>query len=294
MDNERVVPVAGLTPSYLDQIAALEHECVTAEDIRLKLEWNVLRRRRGDHPEDFLWYRDGRLIGFAGLYIFRPDLAEICGMVHPDARCQGVFRHLVTTAAAHAQARGVDEILLVSDQRSASAAGFLQHLGLKRAHSEYLMRRPPAPIEVIDDRVSLRQAGPADAAFVTAITHAAFGPSDTPPPPADPAAVNDPKRPVFVIGRDGQDVGAVTARLDEDGHAFIYGLCVRADLRGQGIGRRALARLIRDLTDRDHPRLSLEVACVNVAALELYRSCGFQPVNVTDYHRWWRRAESAG
>ena len=67
--------------------------------------------------------------------------------------------------------------------------------------------------------------------------------------------------------------------------AHILNLCVDPDVRGQGIGRALLEHLVTmaRLTGADH--VFLEARPSNAAAINLYRSVGFQQVgNRVDYY----------
>ena len=281
---------AALQDDQLDRIAGLERACTAAEGIRIKLEWGVLRSRPGDRVEDFLCYQQGRLVGFLGLYQYREDEVEICGMVHPEARRRGVFGRLLDAAGPQLKDRGVDRALLVSDRRSAAATGFAAHRGAGYGWSEYLMERAPGPVpdvagsDAAGAEVTIRQAAAEDAGFVADCIHQGFGAPGGPPAAPKPSAFADPARPVFVIERSGAAVGTVKTRIDGHGGGFVYGLSVLPELRGQGIGGAALPQLVGELRVRGAERLSLEVACANESALRLYQGCGFSTVATTDYH----------
>ncbi len=88
----------GLTDSALEAIAGLERRVVAADGGRLKLEWGVLRSRPVDEVRDLLWWEDGRLLGFLGLYVFSGQDLEVTGMVDPDARRRGIGRELFDAA----------------------------------------------------------------------------------------------------------------------------------------------------------------------------------------------------
>ena len=79
-----------------EQLAAIEHletACVAVDGGRLKLEYPTLRSRPGNRHDDFLWVGGGGEVeGFVGIYQFRADQAELCGMVLPDRRRTGSAR----------------------------------------------------------------------------------------------------------------------------------------------------------------------------------------------------------
>ena len=64
------------------------------------------------------------------------------------------------------------------------------------------------------------------------------------------------------------------------GEAHILNLCVRADLRGQGTGRRLLGWLLDAARSAGHGWAFLEVRPSNRPAILLYESLGFAPVGL--------------
>lgn len=64
------------------------------------------------------------------------------------------------------------------------------------------------------------------------------------------------------------------------GEAHILNLCIRADLRNRGIGRRVLAYLLERARAAGMLEAFLEVRPSNVAAIRLYQAAGFEQVGV--------------
>ena len=64
------------------------------------------------------------------------------------------------------------------------------------------------------------------------------------------------------------------------GEAHVLNVCVRADLRGQGIGRRLIGWLLDEARNAGHGWTFLEVRPSNRPAILLYESLGFVPVGV--------------
>jgi ribosomal protein S18 acetylase RimI-like enzyme len=233
---------------------------------------------------DFLWSDERGLVGFLGIYGYRPDQVEICGMVHPAARRCGVFSRLLDAARVEIARRGTPEALLVVDRSYVSGAAFAQSVGGTIEHSEHRMTllREPAGF-VPDPLVSIRGARPGDGPFVLACIAEAFD------MPAEAVEAEDLENLVagvggtMIIERAGESIG--TVRVDRDGGAAgIYGFAVVAELRGRGIGRQVLSQLASDLTAEGLQRVSLEVSCSNDSALGLYLSCGFDVMGTEDYY----------
>jgi hypothetical protein len=80
----------GLSPSDLRELVELERRVIASDGGRLKLEWGVLRARKGQEVENVLWWEKDRPLGFLGLYAFGAPTVEIAGMVDPSARRRGI------------------------------------------------------------------------------------------------------------------------------------------------------------------------------------------------------------
>ena len=275
---------AGLRPEELHEIETLAGACVAVDGGRLKLEWGTLRSRPADQVNDFLWIGEHGLVGFLGVYGFRPDQVEVCGMVHPSARRQGIFSALFAAAVAEMAGRGVRQALLVVDRTYEAGAAFARSVGGSVEHSEHRMVLSRSPAAVTPDPlITVREAGIEDGPFIISCISEAF---DLPAEQLESADLETLMRRftgTLVIERAGELVGTVRVDRDGDG-AGIYGFAVTPAFQGRGIGRRVLSGLAGDLSDEGVPNVHLEVSCTNDAALHLYQSCGFDVVGTEDYY----------
>ncbi|MDP3250817.1 MAG: bifunctional acetate--CoA ligase family protein/GNAT family N-acetyltransferase [Hydrogenophaga sp.] len=85
----------------------------------------------------------------------------------------------------------------------------------------------------------------------------------------------------FIATRIGPDnaeetLGAVRAAVDPDNHTAEFGVIVRSDLKGSGLGHRLMNKMIEHLRARGTQRLVGSVLRVNTGMLELARTLGFQ------------------
>ncbi len=83
-------------------------------------------------------------------------------------------------------------------------------------------------------------------------------------------------------------VQLTSARLElADGiyRAYIYGFRIKPTYRNQGIGKRMMAVAEQDLLRRNFTKVTLNVACNNPRARQLYDQLGYQEVG-TDPGRW--------
>jgi len=286
-----------MRPGDLEDVAALAAVCVGVDGGRLKLEWGTLRSRPADVVNDFIWFDERGLVGFLGLYGFRPDQVEMCGMVHPDRRRQRVFSTLFDAAMSELRCRGAPQVLMVVHRGYEAGAAFARSVGGAIEHSEHRMalRREPAPV-TFDPLVSVRAARPEDAPFVEACVGAAFG-LPSPQSAAEEFETLYLERlsadlaNTRVIEYAAVPIGTVRVDRDDDA-AGIYGFAVLPEFQGRGIGRQVLSALARELPAEGTRNVSLEVSTSNDAALRLYLSCGFDVIGTEDYFSVAVRAPS--
>jgi ribosomal protein S18 acetylase RimI-like enzyme len=213
----------------------------------------------------------------------KPTEAEICGMVHPRRRRQGVFSRLLDEALTELRHRGTSRVLLVVDRGCEAGVGFSKGRGGVVESSEYRMRQLEAPeLQGAHAQLTMRPGTANDGEFVGDCVGRSFGLPD------EAIAGDDwPKRATesVILEHAGERVGVM--RVDRDAQASgagIYGFAVVPERRGQGYGRAALSKVSRDLRDEGFTSVHLEVLIDNPAALHLYESCGFVALGIEDYY----------
>lgn len=90
----------------------------------------------------------------------------------------------------------------------------------------------------------------------------------------------------FVVEKDGEIVGfaLVIIRSDEEEHLESIG--VHPSVRGKGLGKLMLWRVMQVLRSQDANGLSLGVDPVNIPAVKLYEKFGFELVSRTARYSW--------
>ncbi|MCY1370889.1 Acetyltransferase (GNAT) family protein [compost metagenome] len=73
-----------------------------------------------------------------------------------------------------------------------------------------------------------------------------------------------------------ETLGTVRATVDPDDHTAEFGVIVRSDLKGSGLGHRLMNKMIQYLRARGTQRLVGTVLRINQGMLELAHTLGFQ------------------
>ncbi|HTX62367.1 MAG TPA: GNAT family N-acetyltransferase [Acidimicrobiales bacterium] len=280
MQSPAVDEARGLTAAQLDAIEDLERRVLAHDGGRLKLEWGSLRRRPPDEVNDFFVFDAGILVGFCGMYVFGRE-PELAGAVDPDHRRRGIGSALLGRALGHLARRGRTKVLLVAPDATKAGRRFALAKGATLDHSEHHLELVGPPLGPPEPRPStaglrIRPAGGADGSSIVPILQDAFGEG------AADAGGTGPDDLAFVAERDGDVVGALRVELVGPS-AGIYGLAVRPDLRGQGIGRAVLYEVCLEARRRGARSVTLEVETDNDRALGLYTSVGFERRTTEDY-----------
>lgn len=312
--NEIIQGRQTLNESDLEAIRELEEVCNRNDEIKLKLNWDMLISREPGNTNDFLYYDDsGKLLGYIAIYCFGLPEAEISGMVHPSYRRNGIFSKLLEYAALECRKRSVNSLLFINDRNSLLGASFAKSAGSAFDHSEHRMEMPGSmrPIDV-KYPVELRKAGISDIDMLAKLNVICFdeaedesrffmtemvtGAGDVTKSAvqeagrADAVAAltadedrNSPPE-LYVSALDGRDIGMLRLNWEND-DLMIYAFGVLPEFRGKGYGRATLATAVNLSLSRKPAHVGLEVDCVNDTALSLYKSCGFRTVATYDYYR---------
>ncbi len=285
--NTRPVVVAktSLTLEETSRVQALAALCNTLEGLDLKLTYPLDQRADAGA---FLCYDAGRLVGYTAL-----DGDEVCGMVHPNHRRQGIGRRLLAAALGEAERRHQPQLLLICESGSQSGQAFVAAQGGQYAFGEYRMAldtlaEPPPN----DWRIRLEQAGLEALDRLTEIIAASFG---DPKEIARATIVESmalQSEQYYLAWSDQTPVGALKV-VYEPPRAGIYAFGVLPVHQGRGIGRQILFQMCARLLAQGYRPISLEVETDNTRAIGVYRACGFKETTVYNYY-WVYGTQAAG
>jgi ribosomal protein S18 acetylase RimI-like enzyme len=281
----------------LEQVGGLADLCNPYDGIQLKLNWSMLKERSGKEYSDFLFYEEGQLVGFLGIYQFQSTEVEISGMVHPQHRRKGIFAELAGAARQEIAARGVPKMIFICQDGSAAGKACVEAFGAAYSFSEYWMKlegeaeqlRGAAPLQN-GETLRLRLVEPGDLMTLAKLNADGFNMSEEDALNFAENSSSAASGLAYIAeiqsntGKEARTIGKINVRLN-DGQAFIYGFVVAAAERGKGYGKAILTDTILAIKDIDkNTAIALEVAVKNEAALGLYEGTGFRVKKATDYY----------
>jgi GNAT superfamily N-acetyltransferase len=271
----------------LEQLTAL---CDAHENLRMRLDYNMLDLPTLPTDDLFLFYRNDALLGCLLLDRYHSDMKEVTGMVHPHVRRQGIFRTLLAAAGQECQSRGIARLLFICEATSLSGRAFLQHIGARREFAEHRMvLQNFQPRFQYDDRLLFREALLDDVEELSVILAADFGDNKEKARQHLLRVFEWPDQRFYIATYGDEDVGCAepvgTLRVEEmPAEQGIYGFFVRPEYRGRGHGRQILEEAIATLRAHSQKPIMLEVDTNNFTALQLYRSLGFVIERTYEYH----------
>ncbi|WP_341356482.1 GNAT family N-acetyltransferase [Rossellomorea sp. y25] len=271
-----------LTSKQLQDIKSLQIVCEKHEEIKLKLNWDMLKNRTNS-LDDFLLYKEEQLIGFLGLYGFG-ETYELCGMIHPDYRKQQLFRELFQEAIQSLRSRSVQKLLLNSPGSSASGKEFIEKIKASYDFTEYEMKWNNKTLSLNNTDLQLRNASEKDLETIIDLDEKCFHVVRSDAESYTKRLLEESGEGNLMIVYNGATVGKIRIQR-VDNRSFIYGFAIHPSHQGKGIGRNALSQVVMQESQWTSD-IYLDVAATNRNALKLYESSGFQTFYNQDYYQF--------
>lgn len=267
------------------QARRLTEICDDHDGLLLKVTTDLPPARSATERNAFLCYRDRTLVGYCALDGGDDREQEICGMVDPAYRRRGIGRALLAAAREEGVQRGLQRLLLICEDASASGRAYVAAAGTLIAFSEYHMvlgRLVVAPAR--HPGLKVERGRPEDVEAIAHITARAFGDPEELVLARTAQDLPDPSQRYYVSWLDGRPVASLKVYPYEHDGAGIYAFGVLPERAGQGIGRQTLTEVCRRLLAEGRTHISLEVETTNAIAHALYRSCGFAERTTYGYY----------
>jgi ribosomal protein S18 acetylase RimI-like enzyme len=281
MNNSFIKLKERIDKSDFNDINNLKDACIDYDKIHLKLEIDYKLsngEKYGNNMNkinEFMFYDDNKLVGYAGICDFGGDEIEVNGMVHPEYRRRGIFTRLFSLVKDEFNKRDSKGMLLLSDNNSIGGISFIKRITDDYHHSEYDMNLDMDVIHKENfDNLVFRKVVKEDIAKIARENLKFFNDNDI-----DGILFDS----TYVLETGNVIIGKVRLEI-VDNIGGIYGLEVLPEYRGKGYGRELLIRSINKLKESKVNAINLQVETKNNNALNLYKSCGFKVNYTMDYY----------
>mgnify|MGYP001013024910 FL=1 len=281
MNNSFIKLKERIDKSDFNDINNLNNACIDYDKIHLKLEIDYKLSNNEKYSNnmnkinEFMFYDDNKLVGYAGICDFGGDEIEVNGMVHPEYRRRGIFTRLFSLVKDEFNKRDSKGMLLLSDNNSIGGISFIKRITDDYHHSEYDMNLDMDVIHKENfDNLVFRKVVKEDIAKIARENLKFFNDNDI-----DGILFDS----TYVLETGNVIIGRVRLEI-VDNIGGIYGLEVLPEYRGKGYGRELLIRSINKLKESKVNAINLQVETKNNNALNLYKSCGFKVNYTMDYY----------
>lgn len=273
-----------LSSDELTQIEQLADICNHHDGIELRLNWDMLRSRTGEESNDFLYFQEGQLVGFLGLYLPNSREIEVSGMVHPLFRRQGIFRTLDEHMRVELRRRGIDQVIFSVNHVTPSGQAFAKSVGARYSFSEYRMvLGEKVPFAKRHTGLTLEFVEPGDAEFYVKCMNACFGLSEEETRQSFIQSMMSINRQLYTVRLNQQPIGSICAVIGGSA-VTLHELCIMPEYRGRGYGREVMGETVHKLLADEYPNIEFQMRCHNHQSRGLYETCGFEVAAVYDYY----------
>jgi ribosomal protein S18 acetylase RimI-like enzyme len=294
-DNQVPEAYVTLSQQRVDEVTALRDRCNAADGLHLKIGIPAVAPatpRTPPRPNAFLLYNGDSLAGYCSLD-GDGHTVEICGMVAPEQRWQGIGRSLLAAALDTCAASGVSEVLLICEEASAAGKLFVAKQCSQMQFAEHGMELQDfdAMLRGLtrEPRLSLRRAVAGEINTLATVSSRVFGTESELRDIQMGIESEFPSTQVrFYLAQLGGSAGPVVSSLKlyiYENRASVYAFGVLPEYRRRGLAWQTLALLTQQLQAEAVNHIGLEVETTNVPAISLYQACGFSPVTTYGYYR---------
>jgi ribosomal protein S18 acetylase RimI-like enzyme len=283
---KQLTKVSKLGKTDLREIRKLVDICKKADGFETKFYYNILKDRRIPEFDDYFYYLNGNLVGYLAIFCFKENEAEVSACVHPKNRHQGIFKRLFAEASDELRRRGIQDALLLVQHATQPAETICEHYNATFSHAEHEMTAKRF-VDIPDlPEIILRDVTKDDAMELARIDAAGFDTDFNKMVYRFLNGMNDKDRTVWMATHNGENIGKVHVRFDEDGKGYIHDLCVPHEHRRKRYAMSMVQETLIKLKKMGFKVVYLDVEATNPNAIELYAKCGFETTAIHDFWRY--------
>lgn len=275
-----------LRPQIVAEVRVLEALCKEADGLKGKVSLDSSLNIKGLKGY-FLAFEAAKLIGLLFAFVPSKEEAEISAFTDPTFRRQGLFNKLLAEAAGELERHAVKDFLFLCESGSEPGRAVVKKLEADYSFTEYSMNysgREQICAEADGCRADLIISGSDQLDSLVDLRRKIFGDSLEDSRTMMQKILGSDNRQQYLLVYQDQAIGLCSASFEEAG-VSIHGLGVLPDFQGKGFGRELLQLMVKDLLDKGHQGLSIDVDSNNSRALALYQVAGFNIKVAYDYYR---------
>lgn len=243
------------------------------QGITYKLDLSLFKVVTGK-VNHLLYWEENKLVGYGALCNFEPTELEITLVTEPD---RAIIQSIIEACLTFAKERKIKRILLIIDRNNRFTKSYVIETNhFEYCFSEYGMFLSAQKFKFIPPELYIEPAGMNDGSIIASLENSQIVEEQNPIDPED-------LKNTLVYKQNKEIIASIRIDCDQDRYG-IYGFVIRADYRGQGIGRKILSQVIEQLLEKQAKEIYLEVESTNAAALHLYQAIGFEEKSLFDYY----------
>jgi ribosomal protein S18 acetylase RimI-like enzyme len=278
--NIMLITNAQLSETQWQEVSQLMAACDEV-DGGTPIVYSHLLKERREVESNVLYYDNHRLVAFLSLYFFYEEAVEVCLVVAPEYRRQGLADTLIRSIVPLLKPKEIRTLIFTCP--TSLNDNWLMSKGFDYLHSEYHMQRIGFdPILFNAPELGFRLARTSDIPRLCEISEACFGGQSSEMPQRFYRLLNDCHYCLMVIEQQGIVIGKAHWRFDGSG-AILSDVAIIPGCQGQGKGSALLVYAINHALTLGNTHLMLNVESANQNALDLYIRQGFSVVKVHDY-----------
>lgn len=287
--NQSIRAFFTFTPEQFTELQTLIDACNQHDGYMPKVYIDCLHKRSGDLAKDFFCYDGDKLIAYLGAFEFHERELEICTLVHPDYRRQGVLRKLIAETKSLIYYLSSKTLNFPCHHDAVAGKTFLQSLHANLIYSEYTMNLPELATRQFDaipnPEIDIIHASEQDIPIIASLDQRCFESHYLDAVRHLNESIHSDLRIIWLAKLRGEVIGKIHIYQESQGLGYIHDFCVAPEHQGRGYGSEILHLALVELQKIHFHTISLDVKCHNAGAIKIYQRQGFQTDSIYDFWR---------
>lgn len=275
-----------IDPENEHKLKILYQECAKVDGVPVKMYWNIIRARINPGEDDLFFIENEKLLAYLGVFVFKRNEAEITGMVIPEKRQQKIFKTLLKEGLESLAKRNVPYCVFVCPEKTLPIISMVKKYQGIFDHGECEMKLLGSHPTYNKELIKLKLAEKKDLNLLISIHKLSFNSTfESAFAQVNPSFEEGARRLTWIAyNQDNIAVGKIHARFDLEG-VYLHDIGVIPQFRNQKYGQVIVSQVLDFLKQEGHQNILLDIISDNIAALVLYKKCGFE---IIAHYQFWK------